>query len=59
MGIRITKTLLDSYKKTKKEIPALQMELELMQQEDNGIGSSVIMDYRKGYPQPQEKGVRG
>ena len=57
MGIRITRTLLDSYRKTKKEIPALQMELEMMQQEDNGIGSSVIMDYRKGYPQPQ--GITG
>lgn len=55
--MKITKVLLNGYRKIKKEIPVLQLELQMMKQEDNGIGSSVILDYRRGYPQPQ--GITG
>ena len=40
-----------------REINLLEKELEDMLRGDHGIGSSVVMDYRKGYPQPQ--GVTG
>lgn len=53
MEIRITKKLLDNYKKYKREIPFLEEELQQMQTSDAGIGSSTIFDYRTGYPQPQ------
>lgn len=52
--IKITRALLDSYRKLLREINLLEKELEDMLQGDHGIGSSVVMDYRKGYPQPQE-----
>lgn len=55
--IKITRALLDSYRKMVREINLLEKELEDMLQGDHGIGSSVVMDYRKGYPQPQ--GVTG
>ena len=55
--IKITRALLDSYRKLLREINLLEKELEDMLQGDHGIGSSVVMDYRKGYPQPQ--GVTG
>ena len=51
--IKITRALLDSYRKMVREINLLEKELEDMLQGDHGIGSSVVMDYRKGYPQPQ------
>ena len=53
MDIRITKKLLNNYKKYKGEIPFLQQELNEMQTSDAGIGNSTIFDYRTGYPQPQ------
>lgn len=48
MGIKITRKLLDDYRKLKREIPVLEQELEIMQQGDNGFDHSVIMDYRTG-----------
>ena len=51
--IRITKKLLDNYKKLKREIPILEMELEEMRTTDSGLGSSTILDYRTGYARPQ------
>lgn len=51
--IQITKKLLDDYRKIKREIPLLEEELQELLHTDAGIGNSVIMDYRKGYPQPQ------
>ena len=53
MEIRITKKLLRSYRKLKREIPLLEQELEYMKQGDNGFGNSVILDYRTGEPRPQ------
>lgn len=55
--IKITRALLDSYRKLLREINLLEKELEDMLQGDHGIGSSVVWNYRKGYPQPQ--GVTG
>lgn len=50
---KITKKLLDSYRKIKREIPILEMELKQMVQTESGLGNDTIFDYRKGYPQPQ------
>lgn len=50
---KITKKLLDSYRKIKREIPILEMELQQMVQTESGLGNDTIFDYRKGYPQPQ------
>lgn len=53
MDIKMTKKLLDDYKKIKKEIPILEYELREMQTTDAGIGNDTIFDYRDGYPKPQ------
>lgn len=53
MGIKITKKLLDDYRKMKREIPLLELELKNMVQGDNGFNNSTIFDYRDGYPKPQ------
>lgn len=50
MEIKITRKLLDDYRKLKWEIPVLDQELKTMQQGDNGFDHSVIMDYRTGEP---------
>lgn len=46
---KVTKKMLEEYRKTKADIPILQAELETMRQGEAGIGTSVIMDYKKGY----------
>jgi hypothetical protein len=53
LDIKMTKKLLDDYKKIKKEIPILEFELREMQTTDAGIGNDTIFDYRDGYPKPQ------
>lgn len=53
METKMTRKLLDNYRKTKKEIPVLEAELLEMQQGDNGLGNSTIFDYQTGYPRPQ------
>ena len=53
MEIKITRKLLNSYRKTKRELPVLEAELDYMRQGDNGFGSSTILDYRTGEPRPQ------
>lgn len=53
IAIKITKKLLNNYLRYKREIPFLQSELDEMLVSDSGISSSVILDYRNGYPQPQ------
>ena len=53
MGIKITRKLLGSYRKMKREIPTLEEELEEMKQGDNGLCNSTILDYRTGEPRPQ------
>lgn len=53
MEIKMTRKLLGNYRKTKREIPILEMELENMHEGDNGFGNSTIFDYQTGYPRPQ------
>lgn len=53
MEIKITRKLLDDYRKLKQEIPFLEMELREMKKGDNGFSNSTIFDYQKGYPRPQ------
>ena len=53
MEIKITRKLLDNYRKYKREIPFLESELWGMMTTDSGIGNSTVFDYRSGYPQPQ------
>lgn len=53
MQIKMTKKMLDDYRKTKREIPFLKLELREMQIDGNGLGNSVINDYRTGFPMPQ------
>lgn len=53
MAMKITKKLLDDYKKTKREIPLLEAELIGMKRGDAGIGNSTIFDYQTGFPRPQ------
>lgn len=53
MGIKITRKLLDGYRKIKREIPVLELELQVMKQGDNGFGNSTILDYRTGKARPQ------
>ena len=51
--IKITKRLLNDYRKMKREIPILAAELIEMKEGDNGFGNSVILDCRTGEPRPQ------
>ena len=41
--IKITRKLLSSYRKLKKEIVVLELELVEMMEGDNGIGISVVL----------------
>lgn len=51
--VKITGKLLRDYRKYKRELPFLKAELEEMLTSDAGLGNSVILDYQRGYPQPQ------
>jgi len=51
--IKITKELLNNYRKYKREIQLLKEELAQMQHTEAGLSNSVIMDYRDGFPRPQ------
>ena len=53
MGIKITRKMLDDYRKNKKDIPLMELDIELMKQGDNGFNNSTIFDYRTGEPRPQ------
>ena len=52
-GIKMTKKLLDDYRKLKREIPILELELQAMREGDNGLGNSTVFDYRTGQARPQ------
>lgn len=52
-GIKITRKLLDSHKRRKREIPLLEMELREMQEGDAGFNNSTVFDYRTGQGRPQ------
>ena len=51
--VKVTRRLLEDYRKNKRSIPLLQEELAEMLHGDKGLGSSVILDYSTGYPVPQ------
>lgn len=53
MEIKITRKLLDDYRRLKREIPLLELELVEMLQGDNGFDNSTIFDYRTGEAIPQ------
>jgi hypothetical protein len=53
VGIKITRKLLDDYRRLKREIPLLELELVEMLQGDNGFDNSTIFDYRTGEAIPQ------
>ena len=47
----ITKRMLQDYRKNKREIPVLRLELEEMLTTPTGLGT--VMDYKTGYPRAQ------
>lgn len=47
------KERLEAYRSNKAEIKELKYKLAHLAGDDSLIGNSVILDYRKGYPQPQ------
>ncbi len=49
----MTREQLESYKSVKEEIEELKLRLSRLREEDSMMGSSVINDYRSGYPVPQ------
>lgn len=53
MEIKMTKKLLEDYRKTKQTIPLLEAELDGMTEGDAGLGNSTIFDYQTGFPRPQ------
>lgn len=50
MDIKITKKLLEDYKRIKREIPILEAEIQEMITTDSGMVSDTVLDYRRGYP---------
>ena len=51
--IKITKNLLDEYRKTKVEIPLLELELHDMWTTESGLGNSVILNGKDGSKKPE------
>lgn len=51
--IKITRKLLDNYRKLKREIPILGLELDEMKNGEAGLGNSTIFDYSTGFARPQ------
>lgn len=51
--IKVTKKMLEDYRKNVREIPFLEEELAELEMTDKGMGNSVILDYREGFPRPQ------
>jgi len=51
--LKITRDMLNNYRRLKREIPILEAELVEMKKGDNGFNNSTIFDYRDGYPRPQ------
>lgn len=49
----MTKEQLDAYQSKKAEIQELEAKLKDLPGSESMIGNSVVMDYRRGYPQPQ------
>ena len=53
MEIKVTREMLDKYRKLKQEIPVLELELLMMKNTEAGLGNDTIFDYQTGYPRPQ------
>lgn len=51
--IRITRKLLDKYRKLKREIPFLEDELDQLWLTDKGMGNSVILNGKDGSKKPE------
>lgn len=51
--IKITRKLLDNYRKLKRELPILAWELDEMKNGEAGLGNSTIFDYSTGFARPQ------
>lgn len=49
----MTKEQLDTYQSKKAEIQELEAKLRDLPGSESLIGNSVVLDYRRGYPQPQ------
>lgn len=53
MAVKVTRKMIQDYVKTRKDVKLLERELHEMNTTDKGLGNSVIMDYRSGFPRPQ------
>ena len=51
--VKITRKLLDSYRKLKREIPILECELDELWRTDKGMGNSVILNGKNGSKKPE------
>ena len=51
--VKITRKLLDSYRKLKREIPILERELDELWRTDRGMGNSVILNGKNGSKKPE------
>ena len=51
--VKITRKLLDSYRRLKKEIPILECELDELWRTDRGMGNSVILNGKNGSKKPE------
>ena len=51
--VKITRKLLDGYKKLKREIPVLEYELNELWLTDKGMGNSVILNGKNGSKKPE------
>lgn len=52
-NIKITRKLLGDYRRLKRQIPILELELVEMRDGDNGFNNSTVLDYRTGQARPQ------
>lgn len=51
--VKITRKLLDNYKKLKRELPFLEYELDELWETDKGLGNSVILNGKAGSKKPE------
>lgn len=51
--VKITRKLLDNYKKLKRELPFLEYELDELWETDKGLGNSVILNGKSGSKKPE------
>ena len=47
MGIKVTREMLDKYRKLKQEIPVLELELMMMKNTEAGLGNRKFWNARK------------